>query len=65
VPKYDIASVPNETYEEVGRGDLNFPEILKAASGAGVRHYFVEQDHSPDPLGSIRRSYAALRKLGF
>jgi sugar phosphate isomerase/epimerase len=64
VPKYDIASVPNDTYEEVGRGDLPFPRILEAARTARVQHYFVEQDHSPEPLRSIRRSYAALRSLG-
>lgn len=64
VPRFDIDSVPNETYEEVGRGELNFGEILMAAAGARTRHYFVEQDHSPDPLAGIRRSYAALRALG-
>ena len=64
VPRFDIASVPKDTYEEVGRGDLNFAEILRATADAGVRHYFVEQDHSPDPLLSIRRSYLAVRKLG-
>lgn len=64
VPRYDIASVPHETFEEVGRGDLNFAEIFTAARAAGVQHYFVEQDHTPDPLASIRRSYAAVRKLG-
>jgi sugar phosphate isomerase/epimerase len=65
VPRYDIASVPNDIYQEVGRGVLNFPEILKAAEGANVKHYFVEQDHSAHPLESIRLSYAALRKMGW
>jgi sugar phosphate isomerase/epimerase len=65
VPRFDIASVPNDTYEEVGRGEMDFAEILRATGKAGVAHYFVEQDHTPDPLGAIQRSYAALRKLGF
>jgi len=65
VPRFDIASVPKDTYEEVGRGELNFAEILQATATAGVRHYFVEQDHSPDPLLSIRRSYLAVRRLAF
>lgn len=64
VPRYDISSVPKDTYEEVGRGVLNFAEIFKAAARAGVKHYFIEQDHTADPLGSISRSYAAVRKLG-
>ncbi|HYO81840.1 MAG TPA: sugar phosphate isomerase/epimerase, partial [Bryobacteraceae bacterium] len=65
VPKFDIASVPTETYKEVGQGDLPFPKILEATARAGVKHHFVEQDHSPDPLASIRSSYDALRKLGY
>jgi sugar phosphate isomerase/epimerase len=62
---YDVASVPNDTFREVGNGDLNFSEILRAASEAGVKHYFVEQDYSPDPLRSLRQSYQNVRKLGF
>jgi sugar phosphate isomerase/epimerase len=64
VPRYDIASVPNDTYEEVGRGVLNFAEILKAAIAAKVQHYFVEQDHAADPMQSIRRSYTTVRNAG-
>ena len=64
-PRYDIASVPLDTFKEVGRGDLNFADIFKATTAAGVKHHFVEQDHGPDPLHSIRASYAAVRRLGF
>jgi sugar phosphate isomerase/epimerase len=49
----------------VGNGDLNFREILHAASEARVKHYFVEQDYSPDPLRSLSQSYENVRKLGF
>ena len=65
VPKFDIASVPHSTFVEVGTGDLNLRQILHACANAGVRHYFVEQDHSSSPLTSIRSSFEALRKLGF
>lgn len=65
VPKYDISSVPKDTYREVGTGGLNFPKILAVAREAKVKHYFVEQDHSADPVQSIRTSYAAVRKFGF
>ncbi|HYP05005.1 MAG TPA: sugar phosphate isomerase/epimerase [Bryobacteraceae bacterium] len=64
VPRYDISSVPKDTYEEVGRGVLKFPEIFQATIAAGVKHYYIEQDHTTDPLQSIRRSYDAVRKLG-
>jgi sugar phosphate isomerase/epimerase len=62
---YDIASVSNDTYREIGNGNLNFRNILRAASEAGVKHYFVEQDYSRDPIRSLQQSYQALRKLGF
>jgi sugar phosphate isomerase/epimerase len=62
---YDIASVPNSTFRELGSGDLPLHEILLAAAQSGVKHYFVEQDFSADPLQSLRQSYAFLRKAGF
>ena len=62
---YDIASVPRETYLELGNGDLPLREILSAASQAGAGHFFVEQDFSKDPLVSLRQSYAFLKKAGF
>jgi sugar phosphate isomerase/epimerase len=62
---YEIATVPESAYREVGNGDLPIPEILDAAAAAGVQHYFVEQDFSPDPLQSLRESYRYLRKIGF
>jgi sugar phosphate isomerase/epimerase len=53
--------VPREAFAEVGAGVLDFPAILAAARSAGVRHYFVEQDHTPgDPIESLRKSFAYL-----
>jgi sugar phosphate isomerase/epimerase len=57
-------SVPRTAFQEVGNGVLDWPAILRAASSAGVQHYFVEQDQTPgDPLASIRQSYDYLSKL--
>lgn len=59
-------SVPAAAFKEVGNGVLDWPAILRAASAAGVKHYFVEQDQTPgDPLMSLRQSYAYLSKLTF
>jgi sugar phosphate isomerase/epimerase len=59
-------SVPRTAFKEVGNGVLDWPGILRAASAAGVQHYFVEQDQTPgDPLDSIRQSYNYLSKLTF
>jgi sugar phosphate isomerase/epimerase len=62
---YDIATVPNNTFRELGSGDLPIREILSAASQAGAKHYFVEQDFSSDPIRSLKQSYTYLRKIGF
>ena len=62
---YDIATVPNSTYRELGTGDLPLLEILQAVSLTNAKHLFVEQDFSPDPIGSLRQSYAFLKKSGF
>ena len=62
---YDIATIPNDTFRELGKGDLPIREILLAAAQAGAKHYFVEQDFTSDPIGSLRQSYTYLRKIGF
>jgi sugar phosphate isomerase/epimerase len=62
---YDIATVPKDTFRELGTGDLPVRQILLAASQAGAEHYFVEQDFSRNPIESLRQSYAYLRKIGF
>lgn len=62
---YDIASVPNGTYRELGAGDLPLREILDAISQTRAKHVFVEQDFSNDPIASLRRSYIFLKKAGF
>ncbi|MES1260945.1 MAG: sugar phosphate isomerase/epimerase, partial [Acidobacteriota bacterium] len=56
--------VPKTAFKEVGNGSLDFPAILKAAPGAGVKHYFVEQDQTPaDPLDSLRKSFDYLKTV--
>src|SRR5690242_15467187 len=59
---YDIATVPNDTYRELGSGDLPWRDILEAVSHSNARHAFVEQDFSKDPIASLRQSYAFLKK---
>jgi sugar phosphate isomerase/epimerase len=58
------AKVSAGTFKEIGRGSLEFPAILEAATAAGVQHYFVEQDHTPgDPLASLKTSFEYLQHL--
>jgi sugar phosphate isomerase/epimerase len=62
---YDIATVPNDTYRELGAGDLPLRDILAAIAQTRAKHVFVEQDFSNDPIASLRRSYTFLKKAGF
>jgi sugar phosphate isomerase/epimerase len=57
-------SMPPGAFQEVGSGSLDFPAILEAAPGAGVKHYIVEQDQTQgDPLESLRKSFNYLKTV--
>jgi len=63
-PVQFVESVPKTAFKEVGSGVLDFPAILKAAPGAGVKHYFVEQDQTAgDPLDSLKKSITYLKSI--
>jgi sugar phosphate isomerase/epimerase len=58
--------VPREAFQEVGKGAIEIPAVLKAAAKAGVKHYFVEQDQTPgDPLASLKGSIDYLKTLNY
>ena len=58
--------VPPDAFKEVGRGSIDFPAVLGAATKAGVKHFFVEQDRTPgNPLDSLKISYEYLHNLSF
>jgi sugar phosphate isomerase/epimerase len=57
----DLASDGSTT--EVGGGVLDFERVIRAALLAGVKHLFVEQDTSADPLASIGASLRFLERL--
>lgn len=48
---------------EVGEGTLDFERIVRTALAIGVKHLFVEQDTSADPLASIGTSLRFLERL--
>jgi sugar phosphate isomerase/epimerase len=63
-PKRYDENVPEAAFAEVGKGVIDVPRVLAAAKKAGVRHYFVEQDHTAgDPLVSLRGSFEYLQSL--
>jgi len=46
----------------VGTGQLNYPEIIRAANAVGIKHYFIE-DESPNHAAQIPVTIAYLRSL--
>lgn len=65
VAKQYTERVPRNAFREVGDGVIDIPATLRAAAEAGVKHYFVEQDQTGDPIASLRASYRYLAKLDF
>jgi sugar phosphate isomerase/epimerase len=53
---------PEENDVPLGTGELNIPEILKAAKDAGIKHYFIE-DESPSVMRQIPQSIKYLKSL--
>jgi len=53
---------PDSTSIVIGKGQVNWPEVLKAAVKAGVQHYYIE-DEAPDAMQRIPQSLAYLKSL--
>ncbi|MCB1121552.1 MAG: sugar phosphate isomerase/epimerase [Verrucomicrobiae bacterium] len=63
MPAYDTGIIPKEAFKELGNGIIDMEPIIEAAWVAGVQHCHVEQDHSPNPLSSIKESMSYLTAL--
>ena len=51
----------------IGKGNMNYDEILCACDDAAVRYAFIEQDncYGEDPFDCLRQSYDFFRSRGF
>ncbi len=54
LPNYH--GIQKDDFEELGDGTIPMAPIIEAAAAAGVANCHVEQDHSPDPLASVKQS---------
>ena len=62
----DMASGPQHEFTELGRGIIDFRQILAQARTGGVRHFYVEQDEGRvPPFERARIGYDYLRALRF
>jgi len=64
----DMAVAPDrkQMMAEVGKGNLNWHEIIKACREAGVKWYIIEQDdcNGRDPFESVEESLRNLKAMG-
>ncbi|MEO5588715.1 MAG: sugar phosphate isomerase/epimerase [Gemmatimonadaceae bacterium] len=59
----DMGPPPTNAMVDVGKGIIDWREILDGRKAAGARHIFVEHDEPKDPVSSIRTSYRYLSSL--
>ncbi|MGH2562984.1 MAG: sugar phosphate isomerase/epimerase family protein [Ginsengibacter sp.] len=58
----DMDNTPEKNFTEVGSGIINFKEIFKYKSLAGMKYFFVEQDKCPgSPFDSITKSITYIK----
>ena len=55
--------VPEEAFKELGNGVIEMETIIRKAETIGVQECHIEQDHSPDPIGSITQSISYLKNM--
>jgi sugar phosphate isomerase/epimerase len=62
--QYDEGKVPKEAFKEIGQGAIDYAAFLPAAAKAGVKYFYVEQDHCTGaPLDSLRVSHQAIAAI--
>ena len=59
----DMADTAEQEFTEVGNGTIDFATIFANKDKSGMKHFFVEQDQSDDPLKSIEISYKSVSQL--
>ncbi|MGE9291256.1 MAG: sugar phosphate isomerase/epimerase family protein [Puniceicoccales bacterium] len=61
---YRVNDQTEVEFSEIGKGNLNFREIIDAAEESGCEWFIVEQDSCPgDPFDSIKMSFDYLKSL--
>ncbi len=56
-------SIPEDSFQPVGSGSIDFAAILEAADEAKVTYAFVEQDQSSNPMADIKKSIQYLDNM--
>ena len=56
----DMDNSSKQYFTEVGNGVIDFKKIFDAQKISGMKHFFVEQDQSDDPMKSAEVSFKNL-----
>lgn len=60
-----VSTTQEQKMCEVGAGNLNWPNIIKACKAAGTEWFLVERDNGDlDPFESLKISYDNMREMG-
>lgn len=59
----DSKGPPDHQMVDVGSGAIHWQRLFAQRKLAGIKHYFVEHDNSPDPLASAKSSFEYLSQL--
>jgi sugar phosphate isomerase/epimerase len=65
-PVYHVKDrAANGSFEDLGRGNIDFPRIFARYAQSGVREYVVEHDQQPSPLVTATRGHDYLLNVRF
>jgi sugar phosphate isomerase/epimerase len=65
VPRGSLTGgLPDSLQAVIGQGQVNWPEVMKAAKADGLEYYYLE-DETPDPKGNIPPSVRYLEAVRF
>ena len=56
--------LPDSLQAVIGQGQVNWPEVMKAARASGLEYYYLE-DETPDPVNNIPPSINYLERIRF
>jgi len=61
----DMTGDERKTFEDVGKGIVDFPTIFSEAADQNIEHYFVEKDNAANGMETLRVSAEYMKKLVF
>ncbi|MBV6646398.1 MAG: sugar phosphate isomerase/epimerase [Cyclobacteriaceae bacterium] len=59
----DMDDTADQNFTEIGNGVIDFKKIFAEAKTSGMKHFFIEQDSSDDPMKSVAISYKNLKAM--